>query len=78
MERWLAIAVVIGAVGYLVDSGMHLMVPGRATISQFTALGELMLRRGSWSRAFRSNGGLDRQTAMGLYSRVGREPRNAS
>lgn len=33
----------IGAVGYLVDSGLHLMVPGRATISQFTALGELML-----------------------------------
>jgi Domain of unknown function (DUF4386) len=43
LPRWLGIAVVIGAAGYLVDSGMHLMVPGQATISQFTALGEVML-----------------------------------
>jgi hypothetical protein len=35
--------VLIGGAGYLLDSGMYLMLPGHATISQFTALGELML-----------------------------------
>jgi Domain of unknown function (DUF4386) len=43
LPRLLGVAVLIGGAGYLVDSGMHLMFPGRATISQFTALGELML-----------------------------------
>lgn len=43
LPKLLGVAVLIGGAGYLVDSGMHLMFPGRATISQFTALGELML-----------------------------------
>jgi Domain of unknown function (DUF4386) len=43
LPRLLGVAVLIGAAGYLIDSGMHLMFPGRATVSQFTALGELML-----------------------------------
>jgi hypothetical protein len=32
LPRWLGVAVLIGAAGYLVDSGMHLMLPGRATV----------------------------------------------
>jgi Domain of unknown function (DUF4386) len=43
LPRLLGVAALIGAAGYLVDSGMHLTFPGRATVSQFTALGELML-----------------------------------
>ena len=43
LPRALGVAVMIGAAGYLVDSGMHLILPGRPTVSQFTALGELML-----------------------------------
>jgi hypothetical protein len=43
LPRLLGILVLIGAAGYLVDSGMHLLFPGRPTISQFTALGELLL-----------------------------------
>jgi hypothetical protein len=42
LPRLLGIAVLIGAAGYLVDSCAHLLSPGRATISQFTALGELL------------------------------------
>ena len=33
----------IAAAGYLIDSGAHLLLPDRATISQFTAAGELVL-----------------------------------
>ncbi|MGH8645775.1 MAG: DUF4386 domain-containing protein [Gammaproteobacteria bacterium] len=43
LPKWLGIPVLIGAAGYLVDSGTHLLFPGRATVSQFTALGELLL-----------------------------------
>jgi Domain of unknown function (DUF4386) len=43
LPKLLGVAVLIGGAGYLVDSAMHLLFPGRATISQFTALGELML-----------------------------------
>ena len=44
LPRWLGVAVLIGAAGYShFDSGVHLMFAGRATVSQFTALGELML-----------------------------------
>jgi hypothetical protein len=43
LPKLLGIPVLIGAAGYLVDSGMHVLLPGRATISQFTALGELVL-----------------------------------
>jgi Domain of unknown function (DUF4386) len=46
LPRLLGIAVLIGAAGYLFDSGTHLLFPGRATISQFTALGELLLPLG--------------------------------
>ena len=43
LPKLLSIPVVIAATGYLVDSATHLLFPGRATISQFTALGELLL-----------------------------------
>jgi hypothetical protein len=43
LPKSLGIPVLIAAAGYLVDSGAHLLFPGRATIGQFTALGELLL-----------------------------------
>jgi hypothetical protein len=43
LPKWLSVPVLIVAAGYLFDSGAHLLLPGRATISQFTALGELVL-----------------------------------
>jgi len=43
LPKWLSIPVLIVAAGYLFDSGTHLLSPGRATISQFTAVGELVL-----------------------------------
>lgn len=43
LPKLLGISVLIAAAGYLIDSGTHLLFPGRATISQFTALGELLL-----------------------------------
>jgi hypothetical protein len=43
LPKWLSVPVLIVAVGYLFDSSAHLLLPGRATISQFTALGELVL-----------------------------------
>lgn len=43
LPGWLSIPVLIAAAGYLFDSGAHLLAPGRATISQFTAIGELVL-----------------------------------
>jgi hypothetical protein len=43
LPSWLGIPVLIAAAGYLVDSGTQLLFPGRATISQFTAFGELLL-----------------------------------
>ncbi len=43
LPKLLGISVLIGAAGYLFDSGTHLLFPGRATISQFTVLGELLL-----------------------------------
>lgn len=43
LPRWLSVPVLIAAAGYLVDSGAHLLLPGRAAISQFTAAGELVL-----------------------------------
>ena len=39
----LAVPVLIASAGYLIDSGTYLLFGGRATISQFTALGELVL-----------------------------------
>ncbi len=43
LPKWLSVPVLIVATGYLFDSGAHLLSPGRATISQFTAVGELVL-----------------------------------
>jgi hypothetical protein len=43
LPRLLGISVLIGAAGYLVDSGAHLVTSGAVTISQFTFLGELLL-----------------------------------
>ena len=43
LPKLLSIPVLIAAAGYLIDSGTHLLFPGRATISQFTAIGELLL-----------------------------------
>lgn len=43
LPRWLCIPVVIAALGYLVDSGAHLLLPARFTISQYTAIAELVL-----------------------------------
>ena len=43
LPRILAIPVLIASAGYLADSGAHLLFGSRATISQFTALGELIL-----------------------------------
>src|SRR5262245_4055760 len=43
LPKWLAIPVLIGAVGYLIDSGRHLLFPGGMMLSQLTALGELFL-----------------------------------
>lgn len=42
LPKLLGISVLIAAAGYLVDSGTHLLSSGRAAISQFTALGELL------------------------------------
>lgn len=43
LPKLLGISVLIGAAGYLVDSGAHLLTSGVATISQFTFVGELLL-----------------------------------
>ena len=43
LPRFLGMPVFIAAAGYLVDSGTYLLFPGRTTIAQFTALGELVL-----------------------------------
>jgi hypothetical protein len=43
LPRWLSIPILIAAAGYLVDSGTGLLAPGRATIGQLTALGEVLL-----------------------------------
>lgn len=43
LPGWLTIPVLIAAAGYLLDSGAQLLFQGRATISQFTAFGELLL-----------------------------------
>ena len=42
LPRWLGIAVLMAAVGYLIDSSAHVLLPGRAAVSQFTAIGELL------------------------------------
>jgi hypothetical protein len=42
LPRLLGILVVVGGAGYLFDSGTQLLFPGRATISQFTFVGELL------------------------------------
>lgn len=43
LPRLLAIPVLIGAAGYLIDSAAHVLFPKQATISQFTFAAELML-----------------------------------
>jgi hypothetical protein len=43
LPRWVSVPVLIASAGYLLDSGAHLLAPGRATLSQFTAVGELVL-----------------------------------
>ena len=43
LPRLLTIPVVIAGAGYLLDSGTQLLFPGLPTISQFTALGEMVL-----------------------------------
>ncbi len=43
LPKLLGISVLIGAAGYLVDSGAHLVTSGAATLSQFTFIGELLL-----------------------------------
>jgi len=43
LPKLLGISALIGAAGYLIDSGAHLLASGVATISQFTFIGELLL-----------------------------------
>lgn len=43
LPRWLSAPVLIASAGYLLDSSAHVLLPGRATMSQFTAIGELVL-----------------------------------
>jgi hypothetical protein len=43
LPKLLGISVLIGAAGYLIDSGAHLLTSDVATISQFTFIGELLL-----------------------------------
>jgi hypothetical protein len=43
LPKLLGILLVIGGVGYLLDSGTQLLFPGLPTISQFTFIGELLL-----------------------------------
>jgi hypothetical protein len=43
LPRVLAVPVLIASAGYLIDSGIHLLGASRAPISQFTAVGELVL-----------------------------------
>jgi hypothetical protein len=43
LPKALGVSVLIGAAGYLIDSGAHLLAPGVPTISQLTFLGELLL-----------------------------------
>ena len=43
LSRLLAVPVLIAGCGYLLDSGTQLLFPGLPTISQFTAVGELVL-----------------------------------
>jgi hypothetical protein len=42
LPKLLGILLVIGGVGYLLDSGTQLLFPGVATIGQFTFIGELL------------------------------------
>lgn len=43
LPKWLSVPVLVASAGYLLDSSAHILFPGRATISQFTAVGELVL-----------------------------------
>jgi Domain of unknown function (DUF4386) len=43
LPKWLAVPVLVASAGYLLDSSAHILLPGRATISQFTAVGEMVL-----------------------------------
>jgi hypothetical protein len=43
LPRWLSLPVLIASAGYLADSAAHLLFPGHASVSQFTALAELAL-----------------------------------
>jgi hypothetical protein len=43
LPKQLGISVLVGAAGYLFDSGAHLLNSGVAPISRFTCLGELLL-----------------------------------
>lgn len=43
LPRWLAAPILIAAAGYLFDSATHLLYPGQPTISQYTAVAELLL-----------------------------------
>jgi len=43
LPKWLSVPVLVASAGYLLDSSAHILLPGHATISQFTAVGELML-----------------------------------
>ncbi len=43
LPKWLSVPVLLASAGYLFDSSVHILLPGRATISQFTAVGELVL-----------------------------------
>jgi len=41
LPKWLSVPMLIASAGYLLDSSAHILLPGRATISQFTAVGDL-------------------------------------
>ena len=43
LPKLVGIGVLIAAAGYLFDSVAYVLFPGRATIGQFTAVGELLL-----------------------------------
>ncbi|HEX7022800.1 MAG TPA: DUF4386 domain-containing protein [Trueperaceae bacterium] len=43
LPRWLSVPVLVASAGYLFDSSAHILLPGSATISRFTAAGELVL-----------------------------------
>jgi hypothetical protein len=55
LPRWLSLPVLVASAGYLLDSGAHVLLPGRSAISPFTAVGELVLP--AWLLATGMDGG---------------------